>query len=166
MLPKGFKVGGVRCGISKKLGKKDLALFISDAPCNAAGMFTQCVAKAATVSVDIEKLKKKSVNRTSKNKSFKLLDEQLALVKQQRDKTIISLNLKTYQEEEAKRKEENKRFDEISKLPTSLKIAATNADIAAMKGDTAKIARSEKWIKDMNKDIVLEEAVKVIGDMK
>ena len=45
-------------------------------------------------------------------------------------------------------------------------IAAPTLDIAQMKGDTTKVARSEKWIKDLNKDIFLEEAVKVIGDMK
>ena len=58
MLPKGFKVGGVRSGISKKKDKKDLALFISDVPADAAGMFTNCVAKAAPVLVDIEKMRK------------------------------------------------------------------------------------------------------------
>ncbi|MDR1926770.1 MAG: bifunctional glutamate N-acetyltransferase/amino-acid acetyltransferase ArgJ [Endomicrobium sp.] len=58
MLPKGFKVGGIRSGLSKKEGKKDLALFISDTPANVAGMFTQSVAKAAPVLVDIERLHK------------------------------------------------------------------------------------------------------------
>jgi carboxyl-terminal processing protease len=116
--------------------------------------------------VPIDMLKKKSVERTSKSEGFKLLNEQVALVKKQRDKTVISLNLQTYQQEEAKRKEENKRFDEISKLSTSLTVAATSTDRITMQGDTAKTARSEKWIKDLNKDIFLEEAVKVIGDMK
>lgn len=58
MLPKGFKVGGVRSGISKKKGKKDLALFISEVPAYAAGMFTGSVVKAAPVLVDIEKMRK------------------------------------------------------------------------------------------------------------
>lgn len=58
MLPKGFKVGGVRSGISSKQGKKDLAIFLSEVPASAAGMFTKCVAKAAPVLVDIERMKK------------------------------------------------------------------------------------------------------------
>jgi glutamate N-acetyltransferase/amino-acid N-acetyltransferase len=58
MLPKGFKVGGICSGISKKEGKKDMALFISESPANAAGVFTKNVVKAAPVLVDIEKLKR------------------------------------------------------------------------------------------------------------
>ncbi|MCL2390598.1 MAG: bifunctional glutamate N-acetyltransferase/amino-acid acetyltransferase ArgJ, partial [Endomicrobia bacterium] len=58
MFPKGFKVGGVRSGIHKKERKKDLALFISDVPANAAGMFTKSVVKAAPVLLDIERMKK------------------------------------------------------------------------------------------------------------
>jgi len=116
--------------------------------------------------VPVTMLQKKSQERTSKSEGFILLNEQVALMKEQRDKTLLSLNLKTFQQEEEKRREENKRFEEISKLSTSLTIAATVPDIAEMKDDTAKIARSDRWIKDLNKDIFLEEAVKVIGDMK
>ena len=116
--------------------------------------------------VPMAMLQKKSKERTSKSVEFKLLNEQVALVKQQRDKTLLSLNLNTYQLEEEKRREENKRFEDISKQSTALVIAVPNIDIAEMKGDTAKIARSDKWIKELNTDICLEEAVKVIGDMK
>ena len=116
--------------------------------------------------VPVAELKKKSIERTSKSEGFKLLNEQEERFKQLRDDTHLSLNLKNYQQEEEMRREENKRFDEVSKLSTSLTITASDADIAEMKGDTSKIARSDKWVKDLNMDIFLEEAVKVIGDMK
>jgi len=116
--------------------------------------------------VPIDMLQKKSQERTSKSESFKLLNKQVDRMKEQRDKTLLSLNLATYRQEEEKRREENKRFEEINKLSTSLNIAATSPDMVEMKGDTAKIARSDRWIKDLNKDIFLEEAVKVIGDMR
>jgi glutamate N-acetyltransferase/amino-acid N-acetyltransferase len=58
MLPKGFKIGGVKCGIYKTGHKKDIAVFVSDVPANAAGMFTQSVTKAAPVLFDIALLKK------------------------------------------------------------------------------------------------------------
>ncbi len=116
--------------------------------------------------VPIETLQKKSKDRTSKSKAFQLLSEQVNVLKEQKDDSQVSLNMKTYQQEEEKRKQESKRFDEISKQPTSLAISALKDDIVSMKGDTTKIARSNKWLKDLNKDIYLEEAVKVIGDMK
>jgi len=116
--------------------------------------------------VPVAALQKKSKERTSKSEGFKLLNEQVAFVKQQQDKTQVSLNLNTYRQDEEKRREESKRFEEISKKSTSLVIAAPSAYIAEMEGDTAKIARSDKWLKGLNTDIVIEEAVKVIGDMK
>ncbi len=58
MLPKGFKIGGMRSDLSKKEGKKDLALFVSESPASAAGMFTKNIVKAAPVLIDIERLKK------------------------------------------------------------------------------------------------------------
>jgi glutamate N-acetyltransferase/amino-acid N-acetyltransferase len=60
MLPKGYKVGGIHSGISKSDKKKDLALFISEFPASAAGVFTKNAVKAAPVLVDIERLKKNS----------------------------------------------------------------------------------------------------------
>ncbi|MDR1122622.1 MAG: bifunctional glutamate N-acetyltransferase/amino-acid acetyltransferase ArgJ [Endomicrobium sp.] len=57
MLPKGFKVGGICSGLSKKKRKKDLALFISDVPASTACIFTQNTVKAAPVLLDIERLK-------------------------------------------------------------------------------------------------------------
>ena len=116
--------------------------------------------------VPVEMLKKKSLERTSKSEYFKLLNEQVAYYKNQRENRIISLNLNSYQQAEEKRKEESKRFEELNKQTTSLSITALKIDIAKMEGDTTKIARSEKWIKDLNKDIYLEEAVNVISDMK
>jgi glutamate N-acetyltransferase/amino-acid N-acetyltransferase len=57
-LPKGYKVGGIHSGLHKVKGKKDLALFISEVPANAAGMFTRSVTKAAPVIIDIERMKR------------------------------------------------------------------------------------------------------------
>lgn len=48
-LPPGFVLHGLRAGISKKPGKKDLALFLSDRPARAAGVFTTNLVKAAPV---------------------------------------------------------------------------------------------------------------------
>ena len=116
--------------------------------------------------VNIDVLKKKSAERTSKSEDFKLLSQQIAQIKEQYDNTYMTLNLNVYQQEDKKRREENKRFEEFNKKTTALDIAATTVDIAEMKGDTARIARSDRWIKDMTTDIILEEAVKVIGDMR
>jgi len=55
--PKGFKAGGIRCGIKPSSQKKDIALIYSDKPCSAAAMFTKNKVKAASVLVSQESIK-------------------------------------------------------------------------------------------------------------
>jgi glutamate N-acetyltransferase/amino-acid N-acetyltransferase len=49
MLPKGFLLNGIHCGIAKKKSKRDLSLFVSDRGATAAGMFTRNRVTAAPV---------------------------------------------------------------------------------------------------------------------
>ncbi len=62
-LPDGFRLFGIRSGISSKPGKKDLALFWSDRPARAAGVFTKNLFSAAPVQYCQKKLKKSSSAR-------------------------------------------------------------------------------------------------------
>lgn len=65
-IPKGYTAAGVICGI-KKSGKKDLALIVSDAPCQAAGFFTQNAFAAAPVQLCREHLKKSGIRAIAVN---------------------------------------------------------------------------------------------------
>jgi glutamate N-acetyltransferase/amino-acid N-acetyltransferase len=56
ILPLGFKAAGISAQI-KKNGKKDVALFYSEAPCVASGMFTANKIKAAPVVISQKHLK-------------------------------------------------------------------------------------------------------------
>jgi len=49
--PKGFRAGGIWCGIKATSKKKDLALIYSEKSCNAAAVFTSNLVKAASVLV-------------------------------------------------------------------------------------------------------------------
>jgi len=55
-LPRGFRVAGVACGIKSDPGKLDLALFVSETPCAAAGVFTQNLVHGAPVKVSRERV--------------------------------------------------------------------------------------------------------------
>lgn len=48
---KGFSASGVHCGIRKNKSKKDLALIYSEAPANAAAVYTTNLVKGATIAV-------------------------------------------------------------------------------------------------------------------
>ena len=51
-IPRGFRVAGVHCGIKRNPNKPDLSLVVSDAPCAAAGVYTQNRVFAAPVGLD------------------------------------------------------------------------------------------------------------------
>ncbi len=50
-LPAGFRVAGVHCGVKKQAGALDLAIFVADGPCTAAGVFTQNKVVGAPVKI-------------------------------------------------------------------------------------------------------------------
>ncbi len=49
--PKGFKAGGVHCGIRKNRIKRDLSLIISEVPASASAVYTQNLVKGAPIYV-------------------------------------------------------------------------------------------------------------------
>ena len=49
--PKGFKAGGVHCGIRKNRVKRDLSLIISEVPASASAVYTQNLVKGAPIYV-------------------------------------------------------------------------------------------------------------------
>jgi glutamate N-acetyltransferase/amino-acid N-acetyltransferase len=54
--PRGFRAGGIWCGIKASSRKRDLALILSDKPCTAAALFTTNRVQAASVLVSREHL--------------------------------------------------------------------------------------------------------------
>ena len=54
---KGFKAGGVHCGIRKNAKKPDLAMIASEVPCSAAAVYTKNLVKGAPLLVTKENLK-------------------------------------------------------------------------------------------------------------
>lgn len=60
-LPLGFRAAGHACGIKSDPTKLDLALFVADGPCTAAGVFTQNRVVGAPVKVSRSRVPSKSV---------------------------------------------------------------------------------------------------------
>jgi glutamate N-acetyltransferase/amino-acid N-acetyltransferase len=60
-LPKGFQAAGVYTGVKRNPQKLDLSLLVSDAPCVAAGVFTQNLVFAAPVKLCRERTPSESI---------------------------------------------------------------------------------------------------------
>lgn len=50
--PKGFRAGGIHCGIRKNHSKRDLSMIVSDVPAAAAAVYTSNLVKSAPIYVD------------------------------------------------------------------------------------------------------------------
>ncbi len=122
-----------------------------------------------TSNIQIENKKsviKKSASRVNKNEKFNLIKEQASLIKENRDNTIMSLNLEKYKETIAKRKETNKKFKKIYSDTTLVQITPLQADWQFIEKDTVKIKTAKDWYKRLSRDPYLKESLEVLEDVK
>ncbi|MDP4663320.1 MAG: carboxy terminal-processing peptidase [Salibacteraceae bacterium] len=106
-----------------------------------------------------------SEKRIKKDETMQLIDENAKRLKSQRNETLVNLNFDkfvAYQKELDKAAE---KYENLMKPLDDLKIHNLKVDIDAFEGDTVKLDINEKWIKKLNKDIYLDEAINVIAEM-
>jgi carboxyl-terminal processing protease len=116
---------------------------------------------------DMPKIIERSRIRVSQNPTFKLIEENSVSLKEQRDQSTVSLNLKAFRGEESKRKEFNKKFEGITKTIDGFVANNLDTDMKFMQnaGDSSKIARNTEWVKDIKKDIQLYETLSIVKDI-
>ena len=107
-----------------------------------------------------------SKKRVANNKTFELIIESSKKLEKQKNETVVNLNLKKYRINNKKTKEKSKKYENLFKENTKLKISSLKVDLDRIKGDSIKIAGSKEWIKALNKDVYIEEAVNIFNDMK
>ena len=115
---------------------------------------------------NFDKLIKSSKARVKKNKMFGLKEEQAKRVKRMRDHTIYSLNFKEFQANEKKLDEESKKFKVLSKDTTAVIVQPLKVDMDIYLQDTVKTEIAKKWHRSLTKDIYLQEAIRVVNEIK
>ena len=113
-----------------------------------------------------DKLLKQSKKRVEKSEYFALVNEEAKRVKSNKDEKTIPLKLDKYRAMLLDEKEKNKKFENLSKTETGMKLDATKFDLPDLKADSSKMQRNEHWLKELQKDQYLFEAIKVLKDMK
>ncbi|MEO6882689.1 MAG: carboxy terminal-processing peptidase [Bacteroidia bacterium] len=116
--------------------------------------------------INYQKIEAESEKRIAANPTYKLMEEEANYFKQEKKKTVFSLNLKTYQQEDKANRTYMKKYDAIYSVIPQMKISSLKEDALTMKTDTSKIARQDAWFKLLQKDVDLYEATSVINDMK
>lgn len=112
--------------------------------------------------LNIAQIQKNSQTRIAQNKSFDLIKESGQRLKKQSDNTVRSLQLSKFIAEQKQNEQEAKRFEAAQKEVPVLKVSRLPGDLQALGADTAKVARNKEFLKSLQKDIYLEEAVAVI----
>lgn len=97
------------------------------------------------------------------NADFKVIKEQALQFKKQHNETLVSLNIQKYDKRENEVMTRGIKYETLEKKSNGLKIRTLLVDDQAAKGDTAILARTNNWVKDLGKDLYLKEAVQVVG---
>ena len=106
-----------------------------------------------------------SQKRIDKNDLFGLIDENATRLKENRDKSMVSLNLDKIIAERKQNKEDSKKFDVLNEEIEGLEILPLQASEATLAVDSIKKASTETWHKNLKKDLYLFEAINVVGDL-
>ena len=115
---------------------------------------------------DMEALRAASAARMAKNQTYQLIMES-AKWKEALDKEkTITLNQNKFTELMKERKAQIEKFKALDKYQNGLKFALYPADLEREKTDEAFKKKSENWIKNLQRDLYLKEAINIISEIK
>jgi carboxyl-terminal processing protease len=120
---------------------------------------------AWTSNWNMDEIKKKSKVRVDSDLTFKQIRELEEKYKIQADKTLISLTLENYRNEQKKNNEETDMLEKLEKEGKQLNAFGMVGDLEKMASDSTKKLMNDEWIKSVKKDSYIREAVNVIQDM-
>lgn len=112
----------------------------------------------------LETIKQFSKQRLDNDPTFKLIKESTEWLSKQNDKEY-SLQIDKYKAEQAQLRSTIKQLETLLKLKGEINVAALPSETNRWAEDKAKQDRFNQWLKGLQKDIYLDQAVKVMNDM-
>ncbi len=116
--------------------------------------------------IDYDKTIANSNKRMADNPQIKLIEEHAKWLKAEQDETEISLNYKTYKEEQEKDKEQSSFFKKLSDYDSKLTFESLQYEQELFTQDSVLREKRDRWHKNLAKDVYVEEAVNVLEDLK
>ncbi|MEJ0101123.1 MAG: carboxy terminal-processing peptidase [Bacteroidota bacterium] len=113
---------------------------------------------------DLKSIEAISKERIGNNPTFQSIKQNSEWIAKQNDREY-SLKLDTYRKEQKQISATIKQNESLMKLTDSLNIAFSPKDQDRFPNDKDKQARYNQWLKNLSKDIYLDQAVKVMNDM-
>lgn len=113
-----------------------------------------------------EKVVKNSMKRISSNDIMQQIDDNAHRLEERSEETMISLNYQAFSGRQDKLDEESDAFKDLFEPIETLEVNNVAVDLQTIEQDTVKAELNEKWLKKLRKDVILNEAIYVINDMK
>ncbi len=113
---------------------------------------------------DLKTIQQLSNLRLENDPTFKLIKENTEWLASQNNKQY-SLQLDKYRKEQKKIRSTLAQNDALMKLKTEISVNSLPGEANRWANDTSKQERFNQWIKNLQKDIYLDQAVKVVDDM-
>ena len=107
-----------------------------------------------------------STKRIDTNELFQLIDTNAKWVKSQQDKNVFSLNYTTFSSEIEEDASVVESFGTLDNYTNSLSFSSLPYEISRMESDTILAEKRKRWKKALNKDMYLDEAVRILEDLE
>ena len=107
-----------------------------------------------------------SKKRIANNNYFKLINENAKWLKKNQDDTLAHLNYNGYKNDIDQREKEAKKFDSIRKYTTNLTYNSPLYEKPLLKTNKDLADKRNAWHKNLKKDIYMQEALNVLGELK
>jgi carboxyl-terminal processing protease len=112
------------------------------------------------------KLIENSKSRIAQSQDFRLILERALKLKEEKDMSLFPIKLNSYRAMIDKREEDGKKYDNLLKNDIAgLDITNVTKDLAKINMDESNKAKNDEFIKDLKKDIYLEETMYILRDM-
>jgi carboxyl-terminal processing protease len=113
---------------------------------------------------ELATIQKLSDSRLQNNTAFKMIKENTDWLAKQNDREY-SLNFEKYQKEQKAIRATIKQIESLKKLEREMDVTSLPQDATRFSYDKGKQDRFDQWIKNLRKDIYIDQAAKVTSDM-
>lgn len=107
-----------------------------------------------------------SKKRLAENNQFKLIDENAKWINERSEDNVYSLEIDKFQAEQKAIDETAKKYKTVLEYKNQLKFVSLPYENEAMKTDLALKEKRVRWHESLSKDIYVDEALNVLGDLQ
>lgn len=117
-----------------------------------------------TAGYDLKRIQQLAAERLATDSTFRVIKETTEWLSKQSDKQY-SMNLVKYRNEQKEVRARIKQMEAFMKLKEELNVSALPNEVNRWAEDKNKQERFNQWLKNLQKDIYLDQAIKVMNDM-